>query len=49
MFAQNIIKQSSLNHIHQQLGATMIEESHWKRPNWYINPDKEMEKAATKI
>ena len=38
----DIIKRSSLHYIHQELNATMIKESLWERPNWYIDPDKEM-------
>ena len=38
----DIVKRSSLHSIHLELNASMIEESRWERPNWYIDPDKEM-------
>ena len=38
----DIVKRSSLHSIHLELNASMIEESRWERPNWYINPDTEM-------
>ena len=38
----DIVKRSSLHSIHLELNASMIEESRWERPNWYIDPDAEM-------
>ena len=32
----DIVKRSSLHSIHLELNASMIEESRWERPNWYI-------------
>ena len=42
MLELDIVKRSSLHYIHLELGASMIEESRWERPNWYIDPNIEM-------
>jgi len=42
MLELDIVKRSSLHYIHLGLNASMIKESCWERPNWYIDPDKEM-------